>query len=112
MKIKLYCILLGIIAGIIDVIPMIIMKLTWDANISAFSMWVVISFFLSNSQLKLPSVFKGLLYSFLTLLPSAVIIGWSDPKSLLPIIAMTILLGSLLGFGIGKIRQKEVSSTP
>jgi hypothetical protein len=35
-------ILLGIIAGIIDVIPMIIQKLTWDANISAISMWIVI----------------------------------------------------------------------
>ena len=26
----------GIIAGIIDIIPMIIQKLTWDANLSAF----------------------------------------------------------------------------
>jgi len=112
MRTKFYCILLGIFAGILDVIPMIIMNLTWDANLSAFSMWVIISFFLSNSQLELPSILKGLLYSFLTLLPSAIIIGWNDPKSLLPMIIMTIFLGSLLGFAIGKIQQKEVIKTP
>ena len=34
-------IVFGIIAGIIDVIPMVLQKLTWDANLSAFSMWVM-----------------------------------------------------------------------
>ena len=44
-------ILLGIIAGIIDVIPMIMQNLTWDANISAFTMWVIISYLLyCNNQ--------------------------------------------------------------
>jgi len=33
-------IVFGIIAGVIDVIPMIFQELTWDANISAFSLWV------------------------------------------------------------------------
>ena len=30
--------LLGMVAGVIDVIPMIMQNLTWDANISAFTM--------------------------------------------------------------------------
>ncbi len=37
-------IIFGIIAGIIDVIPMIFLKLTRDANLSAFSMWVIAGF--------------------------------------------------------------------
>lgn len=109
---KFYCILLGIIAGVLDVTPMIFMKLTWDANLSAFSMWVIISFFLANSTLKIPSLVKGLLYSFLTLFPSALLIGWNDPKSLIPIIIMTSILGSLLGLGVGKVLKKEAVNTP
>jgi hypothetical protein len=42
---------LGTIAGILDVIPMVAQKLTWDANLSAFSLWIVIGFMLAISQL-------------------------------------------------------------
>ena len=95
-------ILLGSIAGIIDVIPMLIQKLTWDANLSAFSMWVVVGFFISSIHLKIKGIFKGILVSFLVLLPSAFIIGWKEPFSLIPIGIMTLILGSLLGFLIDK----------
>jgi len=61
MKKQLVGIGLGIIAGIIDVIPMLFMKLTWDANLSAFSMWVVIGFILSISNIKINSIIKGIL---------------------------------------------------
>lgn len=98
-------VLLGAFAGIIDVIPMIFMKLTWDANLSAFFMWVVIGFLLSSIDLKVNGIIKGLLVSFLVLLPSAIIIGWSDPISLLPIIMMTTILGASLGFSISKIKK-------
>jgi hypothetical protein len=87
----------GAIAGIIDVIPMLIMKLSWDANISAFLMWVIIGFFISVVDLKLNAVLKGVLISYLVLLPAAILIGWGDPKSLIPIIIMTTILGALLG---------------
>ncbi len=96
-------ILIGASAGIIDVVPMIIQKLSWDANLSAFSMWVVIGFFLSISEIKIHPIFKGILFSFLTLLPCAFIIGWKEPLSLIPISIMTLVLGGLLGFVMGKI---------
>ena len=92
----------GIIAGIIDVIPMIIQKLTWDANLSAFSMWVVIGFILSVSKLKMKGIFKGITVSFLILLPTAILIGWKEPISLIPITVMTLILGSLLGYFVNK----------
>ena len=96
-------ILLGIVAGIIDVIPMIIKKLTWDANISAFAMWVVVGFFIAAIDLNIQPVVEGIIIAILTLLPCAILIGWKEPKSLIPILAMTILLGGLLGWIIPKI---------
>jgi hypothetical protein len=98
-------ILLGAVAGIIDVIPMIFMKLTWDANISAFTMWVIIGYFLSSIESKCNPILKGIVVSFLVLLPSAILIGWNDPKSLIPIIVMTTILGSLLGYSINRLTK-------
>lgn len=98
-------ILLGFVAGIIDVIPMIMQKLTWDANISAFSMWIVVGFLISTIDLKINSIVKGILIAFLVLLPSAILIGWSEPFALIPIAIMTTILGGLLGFSIHKFSK-------
>jgi hypothetical protein len=94
--------LLGIFAGIIDVIPMIIQKLSWEANISAFTFWIVCGFVIASSNIKPKGVLKGTLISFIMLIPLAIIIGWKQPASLVPIIVMNIVLGSLLGFFIEK----------
>lgn len=99
-------ILLGVAAGIIDVIPMLIQKLTWDANLSAFSMWVVIGFLLTITDLKLNSVIKGVVISLLVLLPTAIIIGWNEPFSLLPIFIITVFLGGLLGYFVNKLTKQ------
>ena len=95
--------IIGLIAGIIDIIPMIIKKLTWDANLSAFFMWIVFGIFLSITSLKIKGILKGLVISFLILLPNLFIIGWKEPVSLIPILIMTLILGSLSGFFYQKI---------
>jgi len=92
----------GFLAGIIDLIPMIIQNLTWDANLSALSLWIIAGFLISTTNLKMNSILKGIIISFLVLIPSAFIIGWKEPFSLLPISIMTLILGGLLGYLIDK----------
>lgn len=99
-------ILLGIIAGIIDVVPMIMQNLTWDANISAFTMWIVVGLLIAIVDLNINSIIKGILIAFLVLLPTAILIGWKEPVSLIPIGIMTTILGGLLGFSIKKSIDK------
>lgn len=99
-------IIFGAVAGIMDVIPMIIQKLTWDANLSAFIMWIVVGFLISVIGLKMNSISKGILTAFLVLLPTAILIGWNDPASLIPIVIITTVLGGLLGFIIQKTINK------
>ena len=96
---------LGAIAGIIDVIPMVIQRLTWDANISAFLMWIVIGFILSITELKMNSILKGILISYLVLLPAAILIGWKEPVSLVPILMMTTILGGALGYSFHRFKK-------
>ena len=96
-------IFLGIIAGMIDVIPMIIQQLTWDANLSAFFFWIICGFFIATTTINIRGMAKGIVISFLTLLPLIILIGWKEPFSLIPIFIMTLILGSLLGFLIDKL---------
>lgn len=100
-------IFLGIIAGIIDVIPMIMQDLTWDANISAFTMWIVVGFLIATIELNISSVLKGILTAFLVLLPNAILIGWKEPVSLIPIGIMTTILGGLLGYFIHRFNRNN-----
>ena len=105
-KIKLG-LLLGFAAGIIDVIPMIIQKLTWDANMSAFSFWIVAGFVIAVSDMKLKGAVKGLILSLILLIPIAIRVGWQNPSDLIPILIMNILLGSALGFLIDRVSKSH-----
>ena len=96
----------GVIIGIVDVIPMIFMKLTWDANISAFTMWVVISYLVYCNNQNINQIIKSIIISFLVLIPNAILIGWNNPINLVPVIIMTLILGIIMGFVTGKINGK------
>ncbi len=97
---------IGIILGIIDVIPMVVMKLPWDANISAFSMWVIISYLLYYNNSIIHQILKSMMISFFVLFPNAILIGWNNPRNLVPVIVMTLLLSIIMGFLTGKINGK------
>jgi len=97
----------GLVAGIIDMIPMMLQKLTWDANLSALTMWIVVGIFISTIDWKINSVLKGVFVSLLVLLPTAILIGWKEPMSLIPITIMTIILGGILGYSVDKITKKQ-----
>ncbi|OGC24753.1 hypothetical protein A3J90_06000 [candidate division WOR-1 bacterium RIFOXYC2_FULL_37_10] len=100
---KIYLVLIfGIIAGLIDITPMLIMKLPWNANLAAFLTWVIAAFFIATSNIALNSIAKGVLVSFLLVLPVLPIINGGFTQRI-PIIIMTLILGSLLGYFIGRI---------
>jgi len=108
MKRKIFIgISIGTLAGIIDVIPMILQNLTWDANLSAFSMWVVIGFFVAVTEIGVSGVLKGIIISYLLIAPVLFIIGWKEPLSLVPILIMTTILGGLVGYFLNRIVKSE-----
>jgi len=110
MRKTLIGLIVGLIAGLIDIIPMIIQKLTLDANLSALTMWIIVGFLTSRIEIKTNPIIKGILTAFLVLLPSAILIGWKEPISLLPISVMTIILGGLQGFIINRLTNKKDST--
>jgi len=92
----------GVLAGLVDIIPMIIQNLPWDANLSAFAMWIVVGICIASIDWRINRILKGIIISFLIFLPSGILIGWKEPLSLIPISIMTLILGGLSGYFISK----------
>jgi len=84
---------IGIVAGIIDVTPMIIMKLDKSANWSAFTHWVVLGLIIPFVQWNIDPWLKGLIIGELTTLPIMIIVGKNDKKSLIPMVIFSAILG-------------------
>ncbi|MFA6548676.1 MAG: hypothetical protein WCT39_01920 [Candidatus Margulisiibacteriota bacterium] len=101
MKKILYGLLIGALAGILDVIPMLLQKLPWEADLSAFMLWLAVGVLVMVTDIKINKVLKGVLVAFLVLLSPAVIIAAQEPFSLLPVAVMTLLLGSIVGYLAG-----------
>jgi hypothetical protein len=101
----LIALLIGIVAGIIDVTPMIIMKLDKTANWSAFVHWVVLGLIIPFVQWDIDPWLKGLIIGELTTLPVMIIVGVKDKKSLIPM----ILFSAILGIGVAVAGSKFIN---
>ncbi len=89
--------LIGICAGIIDVIPMIIQKLDWHADVSAFLFWVALGVVIPYVSWNIKSWLKGLIVAELFAIPIIVITLTTGFGSVFPIMVMSALLGTLVG---------------
>ncbi|RLC36362.1 MAG: hypothetical protein DRH33_07165 [Candidatus Nealsonbacteria bacterium] len=96
----------GIIFGIVDIIPMILMKMTWDTLLGAFSMCVIGGFLISTSNLKLNNTLKGTLIFFLIAVPMMIIVVAGSLKELIPMLVTNLVIGSLMGYFIGRFGEK------
>ena len=94
----LLSVIIGIVAGVIDIIPMIIQKLDKRATISAFLQYFFISIIIVN--IDLPHVvwwLQGGIISVALALPVVVLVASEDRKAVPIILSMAAILGSLIG---------------
>ena len=98
-------VILGIIVGVINVLPMILQKISWDASISTFLTWVIVGFFISTTNLRIQGILKGIIISILIFIPSTVFVIESNLTSTIWIILMTLIFGSLLGYLIDRFGE-------
>lgn len=100
--------IIGFIAGIIDVIPMIIQKLDIYADISAFSQWIILGIIISYIEIGLKGILKGLLVAEISVIPILIIVSEKGLFSIVPIIVMTAILGSLAGFSVINLQNNII----
>ena len=93
----LIALLIGVMAGIIDVIPMLIQKMNKAANLSAFTHWVVLGLIIPFVSWDIAPWLKGLIIAELSAVPVLFMVGAEDKKAVLPIVVMSALLGAAVG---------------
>ena len=89
--------LIGIIAGTIDIIPMIIQKLDKNASLSAFVHWVVLGLIIPYINWDIQPWFKGIIVALLTAIPIMIIVYQQDKNALIPMTLFSIILGAGIG---------------
>ena len=97
-------ILIGLAAGLVDVTPMIIMKLEKTANLSAFIHYFVLGLIIPFINWNLSPWLTGIIISFLSAIPVMIVVFPKDKKAIYPIIFFSIALGA----GIGLAGEKFI----
>jgi hypothetical protein len=98
MKNYLISLLIGLIAAIVDIAPMIIRKMDTLFIISAFFVWIVLGLFIPKINFVSLSFLNGIIVSILFVLPLTFLIYKLDPNGLPMVIVTTIILGCAVGF--------------
>jgi len=93
----LIALLIGIVAGIIDIIPMIIQKMDKYANLSAFTHWIVLGLIIPFVSWNIAPWLKGLIIAEISVIPILLIVAPNDKKAIIPISIMS----AILGIGVG-----------
>jgi hypothetical protein len=93
---------IGVLAGVIDVIPMLVQEIDMTSCLSAFVHWVVLGVLISYLRAPIPDWAKGGAIGFFSALSIVILIAQSDPKSILPILMTSIVLGWVVGVLSGK----------
>jgi len=94
--------LIGLTAGVIDVAPMVVQKLNPYACWSAFLHYVVFGIIVAYVPWQMAGWLKGLILGIMLALPVIAMVIKDEPRSGIPILAMAVVLGSLVGWASGK----------
>ena len=89
--------IIGLAAGVIDVVPMLIQKLDKKDTLSAFLHYFVLGLIIPFIQWGTAPWLKGAIVALLTAIPIIVLIYPQDKKAIIPMIAFSVILGAGIG---------------
>jgi hypothetical protein len=91
--------IIGLIAGLIDILPMIKMKQDKSSIASAFIFYFFMPFIIYGSNLfGMVWWIEGAVLTIAMALPILLIVAKTEKKAVPPILIMAIVLGTLIGF--------------
>ena len=108
MKIFLLTLGTGIVFGVIDILPMLKMKLDKFSILSAFVFYLIVPFIVYNTDLfGMPWWLKGSVITLLLSLPVMIMVVKDGIQPAIPIFLMSIVLGALVGI-VGRVVLKTL----
>ena len=98
-------IILGTLAGIIDVIPMVLQKLDIFSIISALTQWILASIVINYIDFQIKPWLKGFIVAEALAIPIMVLVMKSGFFTIVPIMIMCAILGSIVGIISSKLEK-------
>ncbi|MBG0790768.1 MAG: hypothetical protein H0S80_09750 [Desulfovibrionaceae bacterium] len=99
--------LLGLAAGILDVIPMIFQGVSWEAAVAVLLHWLGLGVIITFARMPLPNWASGTAIALLTGVPLAILAYPNDPKILAPVILYAMVLGGMLGYVSDRLINRQ-----
>ena len=94
--------LIGLIAGLIDIIPMMIQKLNKRDTISAFAHYFALGLIIPFVNWGIALWITGVVIALSTSIPIMIIVFPRDKKAIIPMIIFSLILGAGIGIAGAK----------
>ena len=105
MKKSLKVFFIGLIAGALDLIPLIFVNAPLFNMFSIITFWLVATYIISITEISRNTILNGLFLSILLMVPMALAVSATNPRDFVPMMFMAIVLGPLVGYALSKISQ-------
>ena len=95
----------GVIAGLIDITPGLIRGVDVHITLAGFFFWVGLGPAIAFISLPIKDWLKGLIVASILAIPGIILMAMIEPNTVIPMIVVTVLLGSLVGFLTGRFAR-------
>lgn len=107
MKDGIVILVVGLVAGLLDLIPLIMVKAPFLNMVSIVCFWLVAVLFMLKTTLFKNSFLNGFTVAVLLMLPVVLTVYTVNPKDFLPMLSMAVILGPLAGAAVRRgLKQK------
>jgi len=107
MKKIVFALATGVIAGGVDILPMVLNKMDWYSTSSAFVHWIALGIIIPYVSWKIVPWAKGVVIAVITSLPIMLIVAKEDVTAIAPMLIFSVVLGALLGFCSNKLPKNQ-----
>lgn len=97
-KKALIALIVGLVAGGLDLIPLIMVGAPLLNMVSILAFWIVTSYFIAHIELIKNAALNGLVLATFNMVPLVIVIYTINPKDFLPMLSMAVILGPLVGY--------------
>ncbi len=102
MKKQLIVLIVGLAAGVLDLVPLILVGAPIFNMAAILVFWLVACLFMAKTGLVKNTILNGLLIAVLLMMPLILTVSAVNPKDFLPMLSMAVILGPIAGWIIGK----------
>lgn len=93
----------GALAGILDIAPMLLRRLSPRSIASAFVQWLALGLVIAHVRSPLPQWANGLAVGLFCSIPIVVLVSESEPASAPVVLLTSSVLGALCGLAVGTL---------